>query len=60
VRIGGQAAQVASAGGVQYYPAGVMAVKAQVPAGIAPGNAVPVLLTIDGLNSQQEVTIAVR
>lgn len=60
MRIGGQAAQVDYAGGVQSLVAGVLEVKAKIPAAVTPGNAAPVLLTIDGRNSQQEVTIAVR
>jgi uncharacterized protein (TIGR03437 family) len=40
--------------------AGVMQVNARIPQGVAPGNAVPVLLTIGGVPSQTGVTMSIR
>jgi len=46
------------AGAAPTLVAGVMQINVQVPSGIAPGNSIPVVLTIGGVRSRQ-VTIAV-
>ena len=58
VTIGGQAAAVSFAGLAPGF-AGVFQINAQVPAGVAPGDAVPVVLTQGGFRSNT-ATIAVR
>ncbi len=61
VRIGGvDSPDVRYAGGAPGCVAGVLQINAQVPAGVTPGAAVPVAISIDGLESQPELTIAVR
>jgi uncharacterized protein (TIGR03437 family) len=59
VTIGGQSAQVQYAGGAPGLVAGVMQVNAVVPAGISPGNRVPVVVQVGNVPSQPGVTIAV-
>jgi uncharacterized protein (TIGR03437 family) len=60
VKIGGLDAEVLYAGGAPGSVAGLLQVNVQVPASVATGNAVPVVLTIGGKSSQEEVTMAVR
>ncbi len=57
--IGGQQAGVFFAGMTPGF-AGLLQVNAYVPSGVAPGNAVLVRLSINGVPSQAGVTIAVR
>jgi uncharacterized protein (TIGR03437 family) len=58
--IGGQQAAVLYAGGSPGEPAGVMQIKARIPAGITAGNTVPVVLQVGDVQTPQPVTIAVR
>jgi uncharacterized protein (TIGR03437 family) len=58
--IGGIDAPVQYAGGVFGLTAGVLQVNLQVPAGVVPGSAVPVLLNIGGKASAVGVTVALR
>jgi uncharacterized protein (TIGR03437 family) len=60
VMIGGQPAQVTYAGSSPGLVSGIMQVNAQVPDGIASGAAVTVVMTVGGINSQLNVTIAVQ
>jgi uncharacterized protein (TIGR03437 family) len=60
VTIGGVPALVRYAGGGQTLAAGGLQINATVPAGVAPGNAVPVLITVGTASSQAGVTMAVR
>jgi uncharacterized protein (TIGR03437 family) len=61
VRIGGIASpDVNYAGGAPGFVAGTLQVNAKVPVSVTPGAAVPLVLTIDGIDSQPGVTIAVR
>jgi uncharacterized protein (TIGR03437 family) len=57
--IGGQPALVTYAGGAPGEVAGVMQVNLQVPAGVQPGSAVPVVLQVGMASTQSGVTIAV-
>ena len=57
--IGGQQANVQYAGGAFGLVAGVMQVNLQIPAGIAPGNSVPVTLQVGTATTPPGVTIAV-
>ena len=58
--VGGTQATVIYAGGVSGLVAGVIQVNVQMPAGVTPGDAVPVTLNIGGANSQTGVTVAIR
>jgi uncharacterized protein (TIGR03437 family) len=58
--IGGVDAPVQYAGGAFGLTAGVLQVNLQVPAGVTPGSAVPVVLNIGGNASAAGVTMAVR
>lgn len=61
VRIGGVAvSDVYYAGGAPGLVAGVLQVDAKVPMEVTPGAAVPLVVTVGGINSQTEVTVAVR
>jgi len=60
VTIGGINAQTMYAGGVPGLVAGVLQVNAQIPSGVATGNAVPIVLTIGGKASQTGATLAIR
>jgi uncharacterized protein (TIGR03437 family) len=59
VTIGGQTATVNFAGGAPGAVAGVIQVNAQIPAGVTPGGAVPVVVQVGTSNSQPGVTLAV-
>jgi uncharacterized protein (TIGR03437 family) len=59
VTIGGVAAPVQFAGASPQLVFGVVQINATVPAVVAPGNAVPLVVTIGGAGSQAGVTIAV-
>jgi uncharacterized protein (TIGR03437 family) len=58
VQIDGQDAPVSSAGGIPGMVAGYLGVSVTVPA--VSGPTLPLLLTIGGVNSQAQVTIAVQ
>ena len=58
VSIGGQPAVVNFAGSAPTL-VGLMQVNAQIPAGVAPGNTVSVLVNVGGAASQTGATIAV-
>jgi uncharacterized protein (TIGR03437 family) len=58
-RIGGVPANVSYAGVAPGLTVGALQLNVQVPAGVAPGSAVPVDITIGGVTSQA-VTMAVR
>jgi len=60
VRISGIAAEALYAGGAPGLVAGVLQVNAKVPSGVPSGEAIPVVLTIGGVNSRPGVTLAVR
>ena len=60
VTIGGIDAPVSYAGGVPGAVAGLTQINALVPNSIAPGNAVPVVVTIGGTASTPGVTLAVK
>jgi uncharacterized protein (TIGR03437 family) len=60
VRMGGALAQVLYQGAAPGIVQGVLQINAVVPAGIAPGDAVPVEMTIGGVTSAAGVTLAVR
>jgi uncharacterized protein (TIGR03437 family) len=60
VKIGGLDATVQYAGAAPGLVAGLLQVNAVVPASIAPGPAVPVTVSVGGVPSQRDVTIAVR
>jgi uncharacterized protein (TIGR03437 family) len=59
VTIGGLPATVWYAGGAPGAIAGLTQINAQIPAGVTPGSAVPVLVQIGASKSQTGVTIAV-
>ena len=48
------------AGGSPSTVAGLLQVNLRVPAAVTPGPAVPIVLSIAGVNSRDGVTIAVR
>jgi uncharacterized protein (TIGR03437 family) len=58
--IGGAKATVSFAGGAPGSVAGVIQVNVQVPSGITPGAAVPVMIAAGSSNTQNGVTIAVQ
>lgn len=60
VRIGGRDAIVQYAGEAPGLVAGVLQVNAVVPANVAPGSQVPVMLTVGNFSSQFGVTMAVK
>jgi len=60
VQIGGMNANVISAGGETGMVAGTLVIRAQIPANVTPGAAVPVAVTIGNASSQPGATIAVR
>lgn len=60
VTIGGVAAEVLYAGSAPGLVSGLVQVNARVPATVAVGNSVPVVVTIGGVASQAGVTMAVR
>ncbi len=59
VTIGGQSAPVAFYGEAPGIVSGVLQINVQIPATIVPGNAVPVVLSIGGVNSNT-VTMAIQ
>ena len=58
--IGGIGAAVSYHGSAPGEAAGILQVDAVVPAGVTPGAAVPVIITVGGQPSQSGITIAVR
>jgi uncharacterized protein (TIGR03437 family) len=60
VWIGGAQAEVQYAGAAPELVAGMLQVNARIPAGIAAGPSVPLLLTVDGIKSQTGITLAVQ
>ncbi|HUB80673.1 MAG TPA: glycoside hydrolase family 44 protein [Bryobacteraceae bacterium] len=60
VDIGGFPAVVQYVGAAPGYLAGLLQINAQMSANVAPGNNVPVHVTIGGVTSQDGVTLAVR
>jgi astacin len=61
LRIGGTVAEIVSATGVPGQPAGLLQIKAKIPQGIRTGNAVTVMLVVDGNSpSQSTATMAVQ
>ena len=60
VTIGGQTATPIYAGAAPAEVAGVMQVNVKIPAGITPGNAVPVAVTVGTASSPAGVTLAVK
>jgi len=59
VTIGGQILNPQYAGGAPGEVAGVMQINVQIPSGITPGNAVPVVIQVGSATSPSGVTIAV-
>jgi uncharacterized protein (TIGR03437 family) len=60
VTIGGQNAKVLYQGAAPTLVAGVSQIDVQVPAGVTPGPAVPVTITVGGVPSVNTVTMAVK
>jgi uncharacterized protein (TIGR03437 family) len=60
VQIGGMNANVTSAGGQTGMVAGTLVINVQIPANVASGPSVPVVVTIGNASSQADVTIAVQ
>jgi uncharacterized protein (TIGR03437 family) len=60
VTIGGVPATVSYQGAAPGFVAGVMQIDAQVPAGVAPGAAVPVTISVGGTAGLNTVTLAVN
>jgi uncharacterized protein (TIGR03437 family) len=58
--IGGQPANVNYCGEAPDFTAGVLQMNVQVPESINPGSSVPVTITVGGVTSQANVTIAVQ
>jgi uncharacterized protein (TIGR03437 family) len=58
--IGGVNAPVLYAGGVAGLIAGVMQVNVQIPPGVAPGSAVPIVISVGGKPTQTGVTLAIK
>jgi 6-phosphogluconolactonase len=58
--VGGLDAQVTSAGGISGMAAGFFQVAVQIPDGVTSGDAVPIVLTIGGITSQTNVTLAIQ
>jgi uncharacterized protein (TIGR03437 family) len=59
VTIGGKNASVLYAGGSPSSIAGLMQVNAKIPDDVAPGDNVPLIVTVGGVPSQNRVTVAV-
>ncbi len=60
VDIGGQPATVSYAGAAPGTMPGVLQVNAEIPAGVQPGNSVPVHVTVGGVASHDGVTLVVN
>ncbi len=59
VTIGGQPASTTYIGEAPDEVVGLLQINAQIPSNITPGTAVPVVVSIGGVNTQRNVTIAV-
>ncbi len=60
VTIGGVACNLNYKGAAPGFVSGVVQINAQVPAGVTPGNSVPVMIMAGAARSQSGVTLAVR
>jgi uncharacterized protein (TIGR03437 family) len=60
VQIGGSNAKVSYAGAAPGLVAGVTQVNCLIPSDVNSGPAVPIVLTVGGVNSQAGVTIAIQ
>jgi uncharacterized protein (TIGR03437 family) len=60
VTIGGQSATVMYQGAAPGLVAGMSQINVQVPAGVTPGSAVSVTITVGGVASVNTVTMAVK
>ena len=60
VTIGGQPAEILYYGAAPTLVAGVLQINARVPATVAPGAGVPVVLAVGQVNSRLDVTVAIR
>ncbi len=60
VTIGGETAETAYVGAAPTLVAGVLQINARVPTTIAPGAAVPVIVSVSGVHSPEGTTLAVR
>jgi 6-phosphogluconolactonase len=58
--VGGLDAQVVAAGGISGMAAGFLQVSVQIPPDVTVGDAVPIVLSIGGITSQPDVTLAVQ
>jgi uncharacterized protein (TIGR03437 family) len=58
--VGGVAAPVSYAGQIPGTTLGVSQINVQIPAGITPGAAVPIVLTVNGVAAQAGVTLAIQ
>ncbi len=59
LQIGGEDAEILYAGAAPQEVSGVLQVNARVPADVTPGDAVPVVLSIGGVDSRSDVTMAI-
>ena len=57
--VGGTNAEIVYAGGVTGLVAGVLQVNIRLPSGLPPGDAVPIVLTIAGMSTQADATLAI-
>jgi uncharacterized protein (TIGR03437 family) len=60
VTIGGIPASIAYSGDAPGEVAGVMQINATIPPGVTPGQSVPVVVTVNGIPSQNGLTISVQ
>jgi uncharacterized protein (TIGR03437 family) len=60
VKIGGVTADVQYAGAAPYCVSGVIQVNVRVPPNVAPGDYVPVMVTVGTRSSLPAITVAVR
>ena len=60
VQVGGQEATMLYTGGVVGLVAGLVQINARLPTNIVPGKAVPLVVTMNGIQSQPGVTIGVK